>query len=171
MRRQKSQLPVFHMNELNTRPIRHWSTNSMCYKVPSQSLSASYSWLTHLYCSRYRWLVQESRNSNVLAMELRLSCTNPSIYCIIGHFHDLLYKTSHNMMCENDPNTTHTGTTAKVVNKPLGDRTRKNIGITMFKISVTWLYSDTFWATIFKHFGHTFQLQLWCKMCSNESRY
>ena len=26
-----------------------------------------------------RWLMQERRNSSALAMELRLSCTNPSI--------------------------------------------------------------------------------------------
>ena len=29
-------------------------------------------------------LVQEKRNSGVLAMELRPSCTNPSIYYLIG---------------------------------------------------------------------------------------
>ena len=27
-------------------------------------------------------LVQERRSSNALAMELRLSCTNPSLYCV-----------------------------------------------------------------------------------------
>ena len=33
-------------------------------------------------------LVQERRNSSALAMELRLSCTNPSMYTIITHFHN-----------------------------------------------------------------------------------
>ena len=39
-------------------------------------------------------LVQEKRNSGALAMELRLSCTNPSICIMCIHnitFHDHLY--------------------------------------------------------------------------------
>ena len=31
------------------------------------------------------WLVQERRNPSALVMELRLSCTNPSIYLILKH--------------------------------------------------------------------------------------
>ena len=33
---------------------------------------------------RYRWLVQERRNSIANALELRLSCTNPSI-CVVHY--------------------------------------------------------------------------------------
>ena len=108
-------------------------------------------------------LVQGRRNSSALAMGLRLSCTNPSIYCTLGHFHDLSYKTGHNIMCENGQNTTHTENDhtiplcTRVVKKPSG---ALNLSITMFKISIRWPYSNTFWATIFKHFGHISQLQL-----------
>ena len=31
-------------------------------------------------------LLQERRNSNALAMELRLSCTNPSIYLVLDSY-------------------------------------------------------------------------------------
>ena len=37
----------------------------------------------------YRWLVQERRNSSALAIELHLSCTNPSIW-LYPHTHGLL---------------------------------------------------------------------------------
>ena len=39
-------------------------------------------------------LVQERRNSSALAMELHLSCSNPSIYAGVFHVHDLVHDCS-----------------------------------------------------------------------------
>ena len=42
-------------------------------------------------CNHIDGLVQERRNSSALAMELRLSCTNPSIRIAINEKNDQLY--------------------------------------------------------------------------------
>ena len=38
----------------------------------------------------YRWVVHERRNSSALAMEIRLSCTKPSIWCVCHSFLEVL---------------------------------------------------------------------------------
>ena len=58
--------------------------NVAYYRIAGDLISHD-SYVTSLYCTHYiDGLVQERRNSIALAMELRLSCTNPSICWVIA---------------------------------------------------------------------------------------
>ena len=78
-------------------PSAHPNHQVMSLRQASSMLRVGTDTTSRLMCIYIYGLVQERRNSSALALELRLSCTNPSIYNLIsaqgdGRFHRIQFR-------------------------------------------------------------------------------